>query len=131
MIYEKIIEEFIINKKQKDLFIEIIKIFFHNFKIDDKMPYNNNLIKVISNTFVITISLVQETSEIIYWLEEYERFLLFFLIVSCNMKNNKNDFYNIVQDTIADIINFAICFLSDEYKHSRKNSINKSKYIIN
>ena len=131
VIYEKIIEEFIINKKQKDLFIEIIKIFFHNFKIDDKMPYNNNLIKVISNTFVITISLVQETSEIIYWLEEYERFLLFFLIVSCNMKNNKNDFYNIVQDTIADIINFAICFLSDEYKHSRKNSINKSKYIIN
>ena len=51
------------------------------------MTYDNNLINVFSKMFAITISLFQDTSEIIHWWEEYERFLIFLLIATTNMKN--------------------------------------------
>ena len=129
-IYEKMIEDYILNKNRKDIFIEIFKILLQNFKIDEETLYNNNLIKVFSNLFSITISLLQNQEEILFWLEEYERFIIFLIISSSNMKFTSSIFYNNVQDIIADVVSFSICFLSDEYLHTRKGYIYESNFTF-
>jgi len=129
-IYEKMIEDYLSNNSRKDLFIENLKLFLHCFKIDEETTYNNNLIKVFSNLFAVSISLLQEQEEILYWLEEYERFIIFLIISSSNMKYTSSIFYNYVQEIVADVVCFSICFLSDEYLHTRKGTVFESKFLF-
>ncbi len=130
IIYERLIEDYLLNNSRKDLFIETLKLFLHYYKIDEETTYNNNLIKVFSNLFTVSISLLQELEEILYWLEEYERFIIFLIISSSNMKYTSSIFYNSVQEIVADVVCFSICFLSDEYLHTRKGTVFESKFLI-
>ncbi len=118
--YEKLSNEFIFNKRNKDHFIEQIKILYFNFS-HENFSYNINLVKVLSNMLSITISLMQDDVEIKFWLEEYENFLKFLIISSSNMVN-KGDLYNQVQETTVDIVCFGLCFLIDEYFNTKRNT---------
>jgi len=122
---EKLSNEFIFNKKNKDLFVEQLKILFYKFS-HENFSYNINLVKVLSNMLSITISLMQDDVEIKFWLEEYENFLKFLIIASSNMVN-KGELYNQVQETTIDIVCFGLCFLIDEYFNTKRNTSYISK----
>lgn len=126
-IFEMMIDDYLGIKKQKDVFINYIKLFFQTFKINEEITYDINLIKIFSNMFGVTISIIHDSEDIILWLDEYERFIIFFIIASCNLKNTGSNFFILVNETIADIVCFAICFLSDELLHTRKGSLYESK----
>ena len=93
---------------------------------------NMPVIKVISNMFMICISLLQEELEIKYWLEEYEKFLNFVILSACNttMKSSTDEPYLFIQEQSIDVITFGLAFLLDEYYGNRKDSLFKSKNLI-
>ena len=126
---DKLAKDYLLNSSQKNLFLEQLKLLFFICKLDN-FNYNINLVKVISNMLSITITLMQEEKEIKYWLSEYERFIKFLIIASSNLLNTK-DFYTQVQETVIDIVCFAICFLLNEHNNTKKSSslskINKIK----
>jgi hypothetical protein len=121
--YETLLEDYIKNKKKRDIFIEDLKIL--NYKIQGRdIP----LVKVFLNLFTITISLLQEESEIKHWVGEFERFLVFIIIASSNITNGHLD-YTSIQEVVAEVVTFALCFLLDEYFNSRRNTVFIKYYI--
>lgn len=128
--YEKVIEEYITEKKNREIFMEDLRILTFYYKSNYSNHFNNYdipLIKVLSNLMTITITLVNEESEIKLWLEEYEHFLTFLIIASTN---TIREGYLIAQDLCIDVISFGLCFLLDEYHNSRQNSPVINKYFL-
>jgi len=133
---QKICEECFENKKKRDCFAEEIKILYFIYKPDSingeklgKGFSNLPILKILSNMFMITLSLLQDESEIRYWLDEYERFLSFVILSACNitMKDSKDEVYLTVQDLTIDVVTFGLAFLLDEYYNTKKDSLFKSK----
>jgi len=122
--YELLVSNYITNKKSKDLYIDVLKLLFNEYKPKDHLTYPVIPVKAIAVMFMITISLLQNEQEIKFWLDEYERFMIFLLLSSSNLLSNQPK-YNLIQDTICDIVCFGLCFLIDEYFNTRK----KASYI--
>jgi hypothetical protein len=121
--YDPIVEDYIKNKKKRDIFLEDMKIL--NYRIAGRdIP----LIKVFSALFTINISLLQDDVEIRHWISEYERFLIFVIIASCNITSTHVD-YSTIQESVAEVVAFSLCFLLDEYFNSRKNTTFIKYYI--
>lgn len=119
MKYEHYASNMIVNKKSKDVFADIINLLFLVYRPKDKNEYPNIVVKVISNMFMITLSMIHNDVEIKFWLDEYERFLIFLLIASCNLDVSRDN-YTLIQECTMDIVCFGLCFLIDEYFHTRK-----------
>ena len=131
MKLDKIVNDIIFNKNQKDLFIENVKLLFYTFKPNDQTIYNNNLAKTISNSFAIIITIVRDENEIQYWVEEYEKFILFIIIASSNLNENTNKSYFEIQDITLDIILFGLSLFIDQYFNNKiMTPSSKSKNFI-
>jgi hypothetical protein len=129
--FERIVQDTIFNKKQKDLFADNIKLLFYSFRPNDNIKYNNIFVKCISNSFAVIISVLQEEKEIKYWIEEYEKFLIFLIVATTNMNEKEELFYQKVHDITLDIICFGLSYLIDEYFcNTIKQAISKSKILI-
>ncbi len=129
--FEKIVQDTIFNKKQKDLFTDNIKLLFYSFRPNDNIKYNNIFVKCISNSFAVIISILQEEKDIKYWIEEYEKFLIFLIVATTNMNEKEEVFYQKVHDITLDIICFGLSYLIDEYFYNTiKQAISKSKILI-
>jgi len=73
--------------------------------------YDIPLVKVINNFLIITINLSKDLKIFNYWLNEYERFLLFLIFGSSNMSKDNSEGYLFYQENILDIIIYGIMFL--------------------
>jgi len=123
--FQKVLDEFLSNKKKRDNFLDDLRVLTYYFKSDFSSKFNNYdipVLKIISNLMTITLTLIQDEEEIKYWLNQFENFLVFLIIASTNLTSVLQDYNQLVQELCIDVITFGICFLIDEYFNSRKNT---------
>lgn len=72
------------------------------------------LMKMISNSFSLLISVLETKERVIEMIEEYEKFIIFLIIASSNLKNSDKEKYKYIQDVTKNVIYFGTCFLINE-----------------
>ena len=105
---DKILSDYILNKKKVNMFIDEITIL-------NKKNEKNNMSQMIliSILFVLSIILSKNENDLIILLKQYEDFIVFLILASSNLSSGF-DLYNEIQENVYYVILYALLFIFDE-----------------
>lgn len=120
---EKLVKEYLEKKSSRDQFLAELEILSFNFRSSRRFEeYDLPLIKVINNFLTIAIkksSTLDNIGNFSFWLDEYERFLMFVIIASSNV-HTQHEKYNYYAQSSIQIIIFGIGYLNNLLKLKSK-----------
>ncbi len=106
-----------------------------------------SLIEIVNSLFILNIENLREEfkkinyseilinkmkKEFIYWLREYQTFIIFLCISSSNIKSKNNENYEYYNDRIIEIILYSIIYIFDWINIFKENvDINKNYIYLN
>ena len=134
--YEKtILEKIILDKNNKNVHQNELKLLtYEELNQDSSLEQIIPLIRTIPITLMSIISVLSKKGnneeEMLYWLKEYKKFMMFVIISSSNLTRvNQLDFYNYVQSKCIGTLISSICFLKDILTNTSFSSKNVKEKI--
>lgn len=85
-----------------------------------KATYNNTFMKTVLNILCVTLTQADTKVAVLLWLERFERYVKFLMILSETWKTRHINHYNLVQRRFSEALTFAFTFLFNEI-HSNNN----------
>ena len=134
--YEDILQKLILDKNNKNIYLQELKFLTYEEKIN-KYPLIIPLIRIIALLLMSIISILAKIGnneqELLYWLKEFKKYILFLIISSTNLtRTNQLELYNNIQSEIIGPLIVSICFLKEIISTTKicKEKIKKSLYSI-
>ena len=141
--FEKIIENILFNKEKINEIQSYYEILFISFnkKIKDINGRNIeyflpliNIISILTSYLISSISRKEELENLKYWLNNYQFFLIFLLIGSCNLNIKKKILdkydYKFVSKIIYSNLAFNIGFIFSNFYKENNNDIKSLYHIV-
>ena len=133
--YETILEKIILDKNFKNVHQNELRLLtYEELNQDSNSEQIIPLIRIIPITIMSIISILSKKGnnevEMLYWLKEYKKFIMFIIISSSNITRvNQLDFYNYVQSKCIGTLISSICFLKDILANTSFSSKNVKEKI--
>ncbi len=126
---ETFLDTYIFGQKINEYSLEMNILLYSTEDLPFQDTKKQNIMKTILNIIILFIKINKKKEDIIYWIKELKKYLIYLIIVSHNINPQDtsiitDEFIESMQDNISSVFVISINFINNELKNTENNNNN-------
>ena len=126
---ETFLDTYIFGQKINEYSLEMNILLYSTEDLPFQDTKTHNVMKTILNIIILFIKINKKKEDIIYWIKELKKYLIYLIIVSHNINPQDtsiitDEFIESMQDNISSVFVISINFINNELKNTENNNNN-------
>ena len=126
---ETFLDIYIFGQKINEYSLEMNILLYSTEDLPFQDTKTHNIMKTILNIIILFIKINKKKEDIIYWIKELKKYLIYLIIVSHNINPQDtsiitDEFIESMQDNISAVFVISINFINNELKNTENNNNN-------
>ena len=128
---ETFLDTYIFGQKINEYSLEMNILLYSTEDLPFQDTKTHNIMKTILNIIILFIKINKKKEDIIYWIKELKKYLIYLIIVSHNINPQDtsiitDEFIESMQDNISSVFVISINFINNELKNTENNNNNNN-----